>query len=92
MNKLYPLGAIYRFARLASLLAFLLGAGLLIVAQLIFFAVRRRPEIQDLIAQAVLAEMILILLALSLFYPWHLATFLPTAVLLARAIGLDALQ
>lgn len=83
INNLYPLGAMYRFARAASVLVFLLGAGLLIVARLIFFAVRRRPEIQDLIAEAVLAEMILILLALSLFYPWHLAAFLPTALLLA---------
>jgi hypothetical protein len=82
INNFYPLGAFFRFARGASLLVFLLGAGLLIVARLIFFA-GRRPEIQDLIAEAVLAEMILILLALNLFYPWHLAAFLPTALLLA---------
>jgi len=81
-NKLVSLGAIYRWASNASIIAFLLAGGLLLAAATVRFARILRPTIQDLTAVSVLAQMILIFVALSMFFPWHLAAILPTALVL----------
>jgi hypothetical protein len=82
-NKLFSLGAIYRWASDASIVVFLFAGGFLLAAALVRFAANSRPTVHDLAAVAVLAQAILILVATANFGPWYLAAILPTALVLA---------
>jgi len=81
-KKLFFPSTVYQWATEAPPVVFLLAGGILLTVAIMHFAANRRPTIQELAAVSVLAEGILILVALSDFLPWHLVAILPTSLVL----------